>query len=170
MTERRGAAIVLLGAMLGPGGTAGPALIRRTAHAAALYAAGAAGTIVATGGPAGAHPTEARVMRGMLEAAGVPAAAVIEEDRARDTLENALFSIPILRARGLGPVIVVSDGYHLPRALMLFRLLGVAATGSAAPRAPTASLGDRLASLRRESVAVPRDFARGLAAGVRRPR
>ena len=167
MRERRGAAIVLLGAMLGPGGAPGPALLRRVGHAAALYAAGAAGTIIATGGPAGAHPTEASVMRRLLVGAGVPEEAVIEEDRARDTLENALFSIAILRARGLGPAIVVSDRYHLPRALMLFRLLGQPATASGPPLSPAATRRERLASLRRETVATPRDFVRALAARAR---
>ncbi len=162
--EGRGRVIVLLGAMLAAGGRPGPALLRRVGHAAALHAAGGVRAIVATGGPAGAEPTEARVMRDLLVAAGVPAEAVIEEDRARNTLENALFSVAILRARGLGPVTVVSDRYHLPRALMLFRLLGCPATGSGPPPGPAAGPRDRLASFGREAVAVPRDFLRGLAA------
>jgi uncharacterized SAM-binding protein YcdF (DUF218 family) len=153
--------------MLEPDGAPGPALTRRTRHAAALYAAGRAGTVVATGGPAGAHPTEARVMRDLLVATGVPATAVIEEDRARNTLENALFSVDILRARGFGPAIVVTDRYHLPRALMLFRLLGWPATGSGPARGGPVDPGWRLDSLRREAVALPRDLARGLAARLR---
>jgi len=160
--------LVLLGAMLGPDGAPGPALLRRVRHAAALYAAGAAGTIVVTGGPAGATPTEARVMRDLLIAAGTPAAAVIEEDRARDTLENVLFSVEILKARGLGPAILVTDRYHLPRALMLFRLLGHPATGSGPASARPASATARLAALRREAAALPRDLVRGLVARLRR--
>jgi len=154
--------------MLGPGGAPGPALLRRAAHAARLWHSGAARVVVATGGPAGAHPTEARAMRVALEAAGVPAAAVIEEDRARNTLENALFTIEILRARNLSPAIVVTDGYHLPRALMLFRLLGQRARGEAAPLIGPGDPGGRRAAFRREAIAAPRDFARGLLARMRR--
>lgn len=150
--------------MLAADGRPGPALLRRVGHAAALYAAGGVRAIIATGGPDGAAPTEARVMRDLLVAAGVPADAVIEEDRARNTLENALYSVAILRARGLGPVVVVSDRYHLPRALMLFRLLGCRVVGSGPPVAPTARRRDRLTSFRREAVAVPRDFVRGILA------
>jgi uncharacterized SAM-binding protein YcdF (DUF218 family) len=159
-----GPAIVLLGAMLGPGGAPGPALLRRTDHAAALFAAGSARLIVATGGPPGARPTEARVMRDRLVAAGIDPAAVVEEDRARDTLENALFASRILRARGLASAIVVTDRYHLPRALMLFWLLGLRAAGSAPSRGARVDPGGRPAALAREAVALPRDLLRGLAA------
>lgn len=163
-----GATIVLLGAMLAADGRPGPAMLRRVGHAAALHAAGGVRAIIVTGGPAGAEPTEARVMRDLLIAAGVPADVVIEEGRARNTLENALFSVAILQPDG--PVVVVSDRYHLPRALMLFRLMGRPATGSGPPPGPTASPRDRLASFRREAVAVPRDFVRGLIAARLRGR
>lgn len=162
------AAIVVLGAMLGPGGVAGPALVRRTRHAAALHAAGVAPVVVVTGGPAGARPTEARVMRDVLIAEGVPGAAIVEEDRARNTLENAIFSIEILRDRGLARAVVVTDRYHLPRALMLFRLLGQEATGSGPPWGRPVDATRRLITLQREAVALPRDLARGLAARLRR--
>ncbi len=168
MIGQRSTAIVLLGAMLEPDGAPGSALLRRVGHAAALHADGVARVIVATGGPAGAPLTEARVMREALVAAGVPAAAVIEEDRSGDTLENALFTIEILRARRLGPAIVVTDRYHLPRALMLFRLLGQTATGSGPPWGGAGDGGGRRAALQREAAALPRDFARGLAARLRR--
>lgn len=155
-------AIVLLGALLGPEGAPGPALLRRTDHAAALWAAGRAGVILATGGPEGAGLTEAEAMRRRLRERGVPDAAILLEPRARDTYQNALFSIRILRAEGLGRAILVSDRYHLPRALMLFRLMGHPA--SASGPASTAARRDRLARAGWESLAIPRDFGRGIRA------
>lgn len=153
---------MLLGAMLLADGAPGPALIRRTDHAARLWAEGRAGVILATGGPAGAAPTEAEAMRRRLRDLGTPDRAILLETRARDTYENALFSIPILRAHGLGRAILVSDAYHLPRAAMLFRLMGCPVTGSAA--ASTAPRRDRMARAGWETLAIPRDFGRGLRA------
>lgn len=155
-------AIVLLGAMLTPDGQPGPALLRRTDHAAALYALGRARVVLATGGPEGADLTEAEAMRRRLRDQGVPDGAILLEPRARDTYQNALFSIPILRAEGLGRAILVTDRYHLPRALMLFRLMGCPA--SASGPVSTAARRDRLARAGWESLAIPRDFGRGVRA------
>jgi uncharacterized SAM-binding protein YcdF (DUF218 family) len=155
-------AIVLLGAMLLADGRPGPALMRRTDHAARLWAEGRAGVILATGGPEGADLTEAEAMRRRLRDQGVPESAILLEPRARDTYQNALFSIPLLRAEGLGRAILVSDRYHLPRALMLFRLMGCPAVASSP--VSTAPRRDRLVRAGWETLAIPRDFGRGLRA------
>ena len=77
---------------------------------------GARGAVIGSGGLGAWPPPEARAIRDGLVAAGVPEAAILEEDRSHDTFENALHTIPLMRARGLGPALVVSDAYHLPRA------------------------------------------------------
>lgn len=162
MTGGKEPAIVLLGAMLLADGAPGPALIRRADHAARLWAEGWAGAILASGGPEGAARTEAAAMRARLRDLGVPDHAILLEPRARDTFENALYSIPILRAHGLGTALLVSDRYHLPRALMLFRLMGHPARGSGPDW--RAARRDRLARMGWETLAIPRDFGRGLRA------
>lgn len=148
--------------MLAPDGAPGPALIRRADHAARLWAEGRARAILATGGPAGAPLTEAEAMRRRLRERGVPDDAILIEPRARNTYENALFSIPILRGEGFGRALIVSDRYHLPRALMLFRVLGHPAVASGP--ASEAARRDRLARMSWEAVAIPRDLGRGLRA------
>ena len=56
----------------------------------------------------------------MLVSNGVPAAAIALEPCAHTTLENAKFSIPMLRALGAKRVIIVTSWYHSRRALACF--------------------------------------------------
>lgn len=72
-------------------------------------------------------------MRDLALAMGVPADRVVIEPAARNTLENALFSARIAHGRGWRSLLVVTDRYHLPRALMAFRRVGLEVAGSAAP-------------------------------------
>jgi uncharacterized SAM-binding protein YcdF (DUF218 family) len=152
------AAIVVLGAAVLPDGTPGPALARRIAQAARLWREGRAAAVIGSGALGDWPPSEARAIRDGLLAAGVPAAAILEEDRARSTFENALNSVALMRARGLARAIVVTDAWHLPRAVLTFRLLGMAAEGSAPPDGPA-----RLFWRLREAVALPVYMVRVLA-------
>ena len=123
--------IVILGAALGPDGGAGPALRRRVAHGARLFHAGRAGHLIVTGGGLNTPPTEAEAMRALAVGHGVPEERIIVEDKATRTLENALYTARIMEDRGWARALVVSDPFHLPRALFLFRRLGIAASGAA---------------------------------------
>ncbi len=117
--------IVILGAGLGP------ALRRRVAHGARLFHAGKAEQVIVTGGAIGSRPTEAEAMRALALKHGVPEERIIVEDKATRTLENALYTARIMEDRGWARALVVSDPFHLPRALFLFRRLGIAASGAA---------------------------------------
>ncbi len=123
--------IVILGAALGPGGQAGPALRRRVAHGARLFHAGKAEQVIVTGGGLDTPPTEAEAMRALALKHGVPEERIIIEDKATRTLENALYTARIMEDRGWARALVVSDPFHLPRALFLFRRLGITASGAA---------------------------------------
>lgn len=125
--------IVALGARVLPDGRPGGALSRRIAHAASLYCDGRADWLVVCGGIGEHPPAEAEVMRAYARELGVPEARILLEDRSADTFENAVNAAQILRARGWRRVLVVSDAFHLPRALFLFRRLGFAVEGSPAP-------------------------------------
>jgi len=163
-----GAALVVLGAALRPDGRPSPALARRIETAARLFAAGRAPRALVTGGATGAGPaSEAEAMRRGLIARGVPEAAILVEDRARDTLENARLSIPILRRAGVSRAILVTDRVHMPRALTLFRLLGMPAEA-----APCAAPAGRRGALYRakEAAALPLHAARAGAIRLRRGR
>ncbi len=123
-------AALLLGAAVWPGGEPSPTLRRRTAHAAALWRQGEVEWVVACGGLGRYPPTEALAMRGLLLAAGVPAEAIRLEDRSRSTHENLLFAKPILCGLGATAVVIVTDPTHAPRARLIARGLGIAATSS----------------------------------------
>ena len=116
-------AIVVLGATLGPGDSLTPILAERVAAAAALFAAGAGPRIVATGGVTGrATHAEASVLAAALVSAGVPRGAIIVEDRARTTHDNARFTAQLL-APG-ARVWLVTQPFHAKRAERLFVAAG----------------------------------------------
>ena len=117
--------IVILGAGLGP------ALRRRVAHGARLFHEGKAGHLIVTGGAIGTRPTEAEAMRALALEHGVPEDRIIIEDKATRTFENALYTARIMDDRDWARALVVSDPFHLPRALFLFRRLGITASGAA---------------------------------------
>jgi uncharacterized SAM-binding protein YcdF (DUF218 family) len=50
---------------------------------------------------------------------------VILETRSRSTEENALYAAELMGGRGWRSAILVSDGYHLYRAALLFRRAGL---------------------------------------------
>lgn len=127
-------AVVVLGAAVVAPGVPGPALVRRLDHGIATFRAAGASYLVLSGGEVMHPPAEAEVMRRLALERGVRETAVVVEDRARNTFENALYSGSILRQRGWQRVIVVTDGWHLRRALYAFHRLGLAASGSGVPR------------------------------------
>jgi uncharacterized SAM-binding protein YcdF (DUF218 family) len=64
-------------------------------------------------------------MRDFIVSQGVPAAAVVVEDRSNSTHENASFSVPILRGWP-GPYVLLTSDYHMWRARRSFERAGIA--------------------------------------------
>jgi uncharacterized SAM-binding protein YcdF (DUF218 family) len=89
--------------------------------------------LLLTGGLGKHPPAEAYVMRQLALAAGAVEARILVEDQATSTFESAVYCARILRQHGWSTALVVTDRYHLPRAVLTFRGLGVQAYGSAAP-------------------------------------
>lgn len=144
--------IVVLGAGLNRNDRPGPALIRRAERAAELYATGIAPAVICTGGVgSGRARSEADACAELLRARGVPAAAITLEEQSRSTEENAFYTRAIMDARGWETAVVVSDGYHLLRAALIFNRAGIAHTTSAAASGPP--LGGLLSALGREVAA-----------------
>ncbi|WP_397542374.1 YdcF family protein [Roseovarius salis] len=153
-TDQTGRAVALvLGAAVRTGGQPSAALKRRALHAARLYRQGAVSVILASGGPPGAEPSEAEVIRCLCMTAGVADADILVEDRAATTRENIANALPILSAHALSPVWIVTDRYHARRALMTARACGLRARTSCPD--PTGATPWRLArSHLREAVAI----------------
>ena len=116
-------AIVVLGAPLGPGGALTPILAERVTAAAALWRAGGGGVIVATGGiTGGATRPEADVIAAALRDHGLP--DVVIERASRSTLDNARMTRPLLEARGVRSLWLVTQPYHGRRSARIFRRIG----------------------------------------------
>lgn len=102
--------------------------IRRTDLAVRLFKEGRAPRILFTGGP---NPDTngmavARYMADMAREAGVPADAVLEEERARTTAENAELASGLLRERSVKKILLVTDSLHMRRAEECFAGRGFA--------------------------------------------
>ena len=132
-------AVVVLGAAMAAPGVPGPALRRRLDHGVAVFLVRDAAHLLVSGGIVGPPPAEAHMMRDLALARGVAAERIVVEDRARNTFENAVYAGRIMRERGWGRVIVVTDSHHLPRALYVFGRLGLKVTGQGVPRPPGTS-------------------------------
>ncbi len=114
-------AIILLGGGMGaaPEGVPYPTMYGaadRVWHAARLYRAGKAPLVIPTG--VGAKLSE----QPLLVDFGVPETAIVCEDEARNTEENAKFVAKLLAARaGAGKrVLLVTSALHMPRAKMMY--------------------------------------------------
>jgi len=120
-------AVVVLGAALAAPGVPGRVLRRRVRSAVEVANAHGAPFLVVSGGLTLHPPAEAEVMRDLAVEAGLDADRIVIEDQARNTFENAVYTGRIMRERGWGRVVVVTDAFHMRRALYVFRTLGLAA-------------------------------------------
>jgi uncharacterized SAM-binding protein YcdF (DUF218 family) len=87
----------------------------RPARAAELFKEHAAPRIIVSGWGDG------EINRRLLLAAGVPASAIELETQSRTTLENAQFTVKLLREEKVTRIIIVTSWYHSRRALACFR-------------------------------------------------
>jgi vancomycin permeability regulator SanA len=159
--------IVVMGARVLAGGRPSGALRRRVA--AAVAAADAETRFLVTGAVGDHPPSEARVMAGLLHAAGVPPARVALEETGTDTFSSLRACARLLREAGACEVLVCSDDYHVPRCRAVLRALGVRAAAVPA-RGTRAASGTRswLWALAREAGGLPWDVALAALHGRRR--
>jgi len=111
-------AVVVAGCRVQPGGRPSLALARRTRRAVELWRAGLAREIITTGGVGHWPPAEAVVAADLARSLGVPASALVIEDRSTSTEENARFAAERSAARRIW---LVTDSYHVFRAERVFR-------------------------------------------------
>jgi SanA protein len=122
---------VVLGAGLRDDGSPSDVLRDRLDESLALYRSGRVTRIIVSGDHQTPAYDEPNAMRTYLEANGVPAEAVFMDHAGLDTYSS------MWRARhvfGATRVIVVTQEFHLARAVWCARALGMAAEGSAADR------------------------------------
>lgn len=129
-------AIVVMGAAQYDGRPS-PQLAARLDHAITLWNDERAPKIAVTGGKQeGDRFTEAEASRNYLVEAGVPAAAIVQEDEGTATWDSIEAISEVLSRAGAQSVIVVTDPYHEQRSVLSFRQMGLQASSSATDSSP----------------------------------
>lgn len=103
----------------------------RILHGVRLYRAGRAGAILLAGGNVFPQPgvePESYYMAQLMREWGVPAPAILTEDRSRNTYENAIYSREVMAERGFNSALLVTSALHMPRAIAVFRSAGIEIT------------------------------------------
>ena len=120
---------LVLGAGVAEDGTPSWVLQDRLAASLALHRSGRVKRIIVSGDHGTPGYDEPNAMRAWLEARGVPASAIFMDHAGFDTYSS------VWRARhvfGAERVVIVTQQFHLPRALWVARSLGMAAEGAPA--------------------------------------
>ena len=111
-------AIVILGAGLETNGTMKAKLTSRLKQGLKLARIYPRAPIIITGGNQKGGVTEAYVMSLWYRQRGISKKRLILEDKAKDTVENALFSSAILQQIGVTHVTLVTSSSHIRRGLV----------------------------------------------------
>lgn len=127
-------------------------------HAIDLYREGAVRQIILTGGVGLHPPSEAQAAASLCRTHGIPETSLLIEDRSLNTFDNLAFSLELVPELNTHGTIIVTDGYHGPRARLVARLLGLSARVSTAPAGPRDL--QRLRMILREFVAYPLYWAK----------
>jgi uncharacterized SAM-binding protein YcdF (DUF218 family) len=97
--------------------TAAVALARRYPDARMIYSGGTGALIFPEG-------SEAASAVRIFESLGIPHARIIAEEQSRNTVENAVFSMLLAMPQPGERWLLVTSGYHMPRAMGVFRQAG----------------------------------------------
>lgn len=112
--------IVILGCPANDEGKPTPDQRERVMEGVREFRRGVAPRIIMTGGAAHNRFIEAHVMGELARSQGVPAAAIFEESRAQNTVQNAFYSEQIMEQHHWRTVEVVSSAPHIHRAALIF--------------------------------------------------
>lgn len=117
---------LVLGAQVYPDGTPSAFLAARLDLARRLYEAGRVKVLLVSGDNMAIEYNEPDAMRNYLIQAGVPAGKVVADYAGFDTYDSCVRAKEIFNVTDL---IVVTQSYHLPRAVATCRRLGLNASG-----------------------------------------
>jgi vancomycin permeability regulator SanA len=119
-------AIVLGAGLQAEGSQPSPYLRWRIETAVALYKAGKVDTLLMSGARMSARHDEPRVMQATAEALGVPSADIVQDVLGFDTYDSCRRAYTKF---GVRSAIVVTQGYHVPRAVISCRHAGITTIG-----------------------------------------
>ncbi|MGD0632034.1 MAG: YdcF family protein [Terracidiphilus sp.] len=126
-------AIIVLGTPADSDGNPTPIQLARVTEAVHEYQRGVAPRLILSGGVTEGSFAEARVMARSAEAQGIPESAIFQEPQANNTIQNACYSVHIMKAHGWRSAEIVSAAYQLPRAGLIFNTLPLQWSTHAAP-------------------------------------
>lgn len=131
-----GDAIVVLGAAE-YGGKPSPVFQARLDHAKELYEKGVAPLIITTGGTyPGEKKSEGEVGKKYLEKKAVPASSIIAETESLTTKQNLMRVRDLIKEKNIQRIILVSDPFHMYRAMILAKDLGLTPLASPTRTSP----------------------------------
>jgi uncharacterized SAM-binding protein YcdF (DUF218 family) len=120
-------AAVVLGAAAW-GSRPSPVYRERILEAISLYKARQVHWIVLTGGsPQPGYPSEARVGRQFCISRGIPTEAMLLDETSRTTWQNLQQAKQLMAPLGIETVLLVSDPFHMRRAMSMAKDLGLRA-------------------------------------------
>jgi uncharacterized SAM-binding protein YcdF (DUF218 family) len=148
-------AAIVLGAAVNLDNTPTAPLLNRTNEAVKLYQQGTVDWIMTTGGQGlGALP-ESESARAVAVSAGVPLDKILYETDSHDTFQNIQDLIPTAQANNINSVIVVSDRFHLARAVLVARYFGFYPVGWDYPDTSSYTTQELITNYAREAAAIP---------------
>lgn len=104
----------------------------RLTEAVALWRQGRVKTLLITSGSGNPWNQDAKEALGLASWArsmGVPEGALVVESQSRNTLENAVLSLPLVEARGFQSFVLVTSAGHMRRSEAIFLKAGYASKG-----------------------------------------
>jgi len=128
MTDYPFDVIIVLGATQNPDGSAGPAMARRVRHGVKCHRDGKASHVLMAGGCTTSDIPECKTMADLAVSEGLNADAIFQEDRSTRTLGNAIECKKVMAEQSWQRALLVTDRFHMPRALYTFRALGLNVT------------------------------------------
>lgn len=120
---------LVFGAGLAPGGVPSPVLAQRLDTAMALWKAGRVQAVLVSGDNSDRFHDETRAMRRYLLERGLPEAAVQGDDSGLSTYDSCVRAFTVFEVRR---ALLVTQRFHLPRALFIANSVGMEAWGVAA--------------------------------------
>lgn len=125
--------IIILGAGVWENGPS-PALEARTNHAAQIYGEGYSKRFILSGGLGDHPPSEAEAMQKILLEMdlGLDQEVLYLEDQAKNTVENIRYSKEIMTEQGWDTAVIVTDTFHVKRALLIAKDQNIKAYGAPA--------------------------------------
>jgi uncharacterized SAM-binding protein YcdF (DUF218 family) len=113
--------IVTLGYVLNNDGTMNDVLVKRLEQTYEAAKLNTRANIIVTGGVQKGGLTESYLMKKWLVEKGIAADRIFIEDKARDTVENSLYSTEILKKYNPKKVILISSASHVRRGTALLQ-------------------------------------------------